>query len=185
MPVVLQSLYVDLADDKLFFHRETGRFGKQVAVLGYDPVTGKDEVGARFAEAGRGVDIACHATGGLLADQRTQVGVLADQLVAGGEVEDDVGSFHRQQGTGGDGNPEVFAYLDAGSQPSRTEQQVAAHRIFFFPDGNCRFPKFRGRCEPALFLKLFIVGQICLGDDTPYGSFLEDNGGIDQPVFRP
>ena len=35
----------------------------------------------------------------LLADQRTQVGVLADQLVAGGEVEDDVGSFHRQQGT--------------------------------------------------------------------------------------
>ena len=47
----------------------------------------------------------CHATGGLLADQRTQVGVLADQLVAGGEVEDDVGSFHRQQGTGGDGNP--------------------------------------------------------------------------------
>ena len=75
------------------------------------------------------MDIACHATGGLLADQRTQVGVLADQLVAGGEVEDDVGSFHRQQGTGGDGNPQVFAYFDADFYLSGGEEQVAAQRI--------------------------------------------------------
>ena len=120
-----------------------------------------------------------------MADQRTQIGVLTDQFVAGGEVEDDVGSFHRQQGTGGDGDPKVFAYLDANRELSRTEQQVAAHRVFFFPDGNRRCPKLCGGCEPTLFLELFIVGQICLRDDAPYNSFLEDNGGIDQLVSCP
>ena len=95
-PVVLQSLYIDLADDKLFFHREAGRLGKQVPVLGNDPVTGKDQVGTRFAEAGGGIDIAGHAAGGLLADQGTQVIVFADQFVACRQVKDDVGSFHCQ-----------------------------------------------------------------------------------------
>ena len=36
-----------------------------------------------------------------------------------------------------------------------------------------------------MFLEFLIVRQVCFRDDTPYDSFLENNGGIDQPVFRP
>ena len=179
-PVVLQVLQVDLADDQLLAHRETRRFAEDDAVLGDDAVAGEDQVGARFAEARRGVDVAGDASARLLGDERPQVMVLADQLVAGRQVEDEVGAQQGQLGAGRDGHPQVLADLDADAGLAGLEDQVAVQRHLAPADRDHRLLQARGRREPALLLELLVGGQVALGHHPEDLALLEGDGGVDQ-----
>ena len=66
--------------------RNRSRLGEQRAVLGDEAVAAEDEVGGRFADAARGVDVAGDAAARLRRDELPAVAGLADHLVAGRQV---------------------------------------------------------------------------------------------------
>ena len=61
---------------------------------------------------------------------------------------------------------------------------MAAERVLQAADFDCGLLQFGGGGEPALFLKLFIVGQVGLGDDSQDVAFLKSYSRIDKPVLR-
>ena len=95
-PLRTQEFHVDLAHHQLLFQRKAFTGRQQRAVLVYQAVAGKHHVGGRLAEPARTEHIACQAAGRLLAQQRTQVGMLAYRLVVGREVEDNLSSLQGQ-----------------------------------------------------------------------------------------
>ena len=80
-PQCHQSFDVHVAEGQLFAECETFAFTQDRSVFG------KYDVGGRFAATGRAVQVGRHRAGRLLFDKRTQVGMFADHLVAGRNID--------------------------------------------------------------------------------------------------
>ena len=110
--------------------------------------------------------------------------MLADELVAGREVEDDVGPGQRQTVAGRRGGPEVFAHLDAEPDTLRGLEQLGRGGDDDGASGQIDLgvSQILSRGEPALFVELVVVGQIGLGHDAEHGALLQHDGTVEQQV---
>ena len=82
-----QAVEVDVGDQQRVVALEALRLGQQRAVLGDEAVAAEDDVGGRFPDAAGGVDVGGDAAAGLVDDELPAVGGLADDLVAGRQVD--------------------------------------------------------------------------------------------------
>ena len=151
-----------------------------MSVLINEGAAAEDHILRRLAEAAAGVDIAADGAGTLLGQERLQVGMLADHLVAGREVQDDVGPCQRQVVAGRDRCPHVLADLHAelhavaGDEYLRLGADV--HGTACEVDV-CRVQVLR-RGKPALLVELAVAGQISFRHDAQQLSRLDDGSAV-------
>ncbi len=180
-----QALNVD------FRHQQTplkAALRQQGPVFRDHLVGSKDQIRGGLPRPGAGVDIAAEELGALHGHQLAAVGVLAHHVVAGGEVADDGGPVLGHPDGGGVRGPEVLADLKAQHQA----RHVFAPEDLARPEGNELLAQQgqalrlrRGRGEPALFVKLAVIGQVGLGNHAQNFSFLYYNSAIIQFVMDP
>ena len=84
------ALIIDLRNNQLRFQRETGALTETLAVLIDDGIASIHHILCALTKAAAGIYIAAHSTGTLLREKILEVFMLANQLVGGAEVEDDV-----------------------------------------------------------------------------------------------
>ena len=111
MALGAQTLYIDLCHPYLWLERETFTLSQQLSVFINQGIATIYYILRRFAKATRGIDVATHGASTLLSQERTEVAVLANKFGAGREVENDVGTSHREIVARRNGCPHVFAYL--------------------------------------------------------------------------
>ena len=127
-----------------------------------------DDIGARFAGAGGGVDIGGQAAGGLGLHEVATVGRLGEELVAGRKVAEQGGAGEGLRAARGLDGPEVFADLDAEHavrHVGRLEKDVGAEGDLLAEEFDFGDRGYPGGGEPALFVELPGVGEVGLGDD--------------------
>ena len=178
------ALYVDLLDHHLARQRESLALSQQAAVLIDEGIASEDDVLRGLAEAAGAVDVGRDGACALLREERLQIGVLAHELVAGGEVEDDVGTGQGQLVAGGSGRPDVLAHLDAEEHVvTRAEELCLGCELY---GAACKTdfhrPQVLGRSKPALFVELAVVGQVGLRHDAQQLSTLDDGSTVEQQV---
>ena len=148
-----------------------------MAILINHRIAAIDHILRRFAKATAGIDVPTDGAGTLLSQKRLQIVVLANDLVAGREVEDDVGTCHRQIVARRNRCPHVLADLYAKLHAvSRHEEfRICTDR----DDPACKIELRRiqilSRGKPALFIELCIVGQVSLWHQAQQCTAL-DNG---------
>ena len=175
-----QLLDVDLTHLDLWLQGETVAFDEQLTILEEHRVASIDHILRRLTETTAGIDIATDGTGTLLRQERLQIGVLANELVAGREVEDDIGSCQGQIVAGRNGCPNILADLDTELHAITRHKQLGFGTDM---DGAackediCRI-QVLGRGKPTLLIELTVVGQIGLGDDTHDATTLNDDCAI-------
>ena len=174
----LQPLDVHVGDDQLFVGREARGFVQNAAVFGDDGVAGEHEVGGRFAEARRAVDIGRNRASRLLGHQLPQVGVFADRFGRCREVEDHLRAVERQLRRGRCGGPEVLADLDAELRAVDFEREVGAEVGLLPRDGDMLVGNPGARREPAVFVELPVVGDIGFGNHAQHFALREDHGAV-------
>ena len=108
--------------------------------------------------------------------------MLADELVAGGTVENEVGTSHRQIVAGGHGSPYVLTNLHAELDTVRGLKNLWRRRYTDMRTSQIQVGGVNvlSRSKPALLIELVIVGQIRLGNDTQDGSALNDDSTVEQ-----
>jgi len=105
--------------------------------------------------------------------------VLAHHLGRGREVEEHFGAVERQLRRGGNGRPEVFADFDAEFRAVDLERETGAEVGLLSGDGDAFLLRDSGaRREPAVFVKLRVVGDVGLGHDAEHASLREDYGAV-------
>ena len=122
----------------------------------------------RFTESATGIHITADRTGTLLSQQRFQIRMLANQLVASREVQYDVGTSQCQIVAWWYGGPHILAdlrtklhtvgsheYLRLWGDVHRTASEIDIRRIQVLCRG-----------KPSLLVKLAVVGQIRLRHDA-------------------
>ena len=127
-----------------------------------------DDVGARFAGAGGGVDIGGQAAGGLGLHEVATVGRLGEELVAGRKVAEQGGAGEGLRAARGLDGPEVFADLDAEHavrHVGRLEKDVGAEGDLLAEEFDLGDRGDPGGGEPALFVELPGVREVGLRDD--------------------
>ena len=182
MPLSAKAFHIDLRCLQLWLEGEAFPLNEQRSILENHCVATIDDILCRLAETAATIDVATHGTCTLLCDQRAQVVVLADELVARRAVQDNLGSGHRQVVAGRNGSPDVFAYLHAklgtvhraehlglGRQRNGCTGQIDVGRIQVLGGG-----------KPAFLVELIVVGQVRLGDDTQQRAVLHDSGTVEQ-----
>ena len=173
-----QPLNVDIGHDELLFEPEASRFAEYPAVFGDDAVAGEHQIGGRFAEACRAVDVSREGAGRLLGHELTQVGVLAHRFGRRREVEDHLGAVEREVRRRRNGGPEVLADFDAEFRAVDPEREVRAEVGALFRDGDRLFRDAGAGCEPAVFVELRIVGDVGLGYDAQHTALRENDGAV-------
>ena len=106
-----QLLNIDLALLDLGRETETIALNQQMSILENHSITAIDEILCGFAETAAGIDITADGAGTLLSQQGLEVSMLANEFVAGREVEDDVCTREGEIIAGRDGCPYIFADL--------------------------------------------------------------------------
>ena len=110
--------------------------------------------------------------------------MLADELVAGREVEDKVGTRQCQTVAGRRGSPHILADLD-------TEQHIVAgaEELCIRVDGDgvageadLGGPQVLSRRKPALLVKLAVVGEVRLRHESQQLALLNDGRTVEQQV---
>ena len=150
-------------------------------------VGAEHHVGGGLAVAGAGVDVAAQELCGLHAHQMAAVAVLADDVVAGGQVADDGSAGRRQIHGGGDRGPHVLADLKAQDQLRQGDagkHQLVAEGHGLAAEGHGAVALRRGG-ELPLLVKLAVIGQVGLGDHAQNLSFLYNNRTVIQFVIFP
>ena len=173
-----QPLNVDIGHDELLFEPEASRFAEYPAVFGADAVAGEHQIGGRFAEACRAVDVSREGAGRLLGHELTQVGVLAHRFGRRREVEDHLGAVEREVRRRRNGGPEVLADFDAEFRAVDPEREGRAEVGALFRDGDRLFRDAGAGCEPAVFVELRIVGDVGLGYDAQHTALRENDGAV-------
>ena len=106
--------------------------------------------------------------------------MLAQQFVAGREVEDDVGTSHCQIVAWRDGSPYILANLHAKLHAVGSDEDLGIstdrHRATCKVD--LRRIQILRRGKPALLIELRIVWQIGLGHDAQQRTPLNDGGTV-------
>ena len=158
------------------------------AVFRDELVGSEHQIRSGLPRPGAGIDIAAEELGALHGHQLAAVGVLAHHIVAGGEVANDGGSRLGHPCRGGVRGPEVLADFKSQGQagdvftlknlPGLENQGILSAEIHHH-----RLRRSGGK--PALFVKLAVIGQVGLGDQTQDLPFLYNCGRIIQFVFNP
>ena len=111
--------------------------------------------------------------------------MLANELIAGREVQDDVCTCHRQVVAGWNGCPDVLADLDAkldvthleelgfGRQTDRGASQIDISVV-----------QVLRRSKPAFLVELVVVRQIGLRDHAQQRTTLDDGSTVEQQTTR-
>ena len=178
-PLVSQLLHVDLGEEQVVLEPALRQHG---AVLRNHLVGAEHHVGGGLSLAGAGVQIAAQQLGGLHRRELAAVGVLADQVVAGGEVADDRRSGGGQRRRRRHRRPQILADLKAQRQLRNllaAEELLCAegHRLAAQTvDGEGGFLRRGG--ELPFFVKLAVIGQVRLGDHAQNVSLLDHRGAV-------
>ena len=85
-----QPLHINLCDDQLGIEPETVGLFQERSVLEDQCIAAIDYILRAFAEATAAVDVSADGTRTLLGKERLQIGVFANELVAGRKVEDNL-----------------------------------------------------------------------------------------------
>ena len=133
---VLATLYAQLLDvdlTLLYLWRETETisFHQQLSVLENHGIATIDHILRGLTETTAGIYIAADGTGTLLSQQGLEIGMLTNELVAGREVEDDIGTRERQIVAGRNRCPHIFADLNAKLHTIGSDKDLG-----FCTDGN-------------------------------------------------
>ena len=174
---------VDLACRKAVGRKGRG-FGQQTAVFGDEVVRREDQVGRGFALARVGVNIGAERAGAARRDQHPAVGVLADQLVRGGEVGDDGRARGGMAQRRRRGHPQILADLDGereggdfvhGKELLCAEQHVKAaerHRDVLSEGGR----------EMAALVEFAVVGDVAFRHEAEQPAVRDHGGAVVEAV---
>ena len=177
--VVAQALAVHFHAQLRAVEREARRFAEQVAVLGGDQMAAEHHVLGGFGRAGGGVDVGGDGARALQAHEVAPVVRLADQLGAGGEVEQDFRAAQGEVGARRLRRPQVLAQLDAegrlvqGEELVRAQGEPARRRVDFCGNASAG-------CEPAFLVELLVVGLGDLRHGAEDASVAADEGAVQQ-----
>ena len=176
-----QALHVNLGSLQLWLEREAFTLDKQSAILENHGVATIHHILCRFAKATRGIDVATHGACTLLSHQRTQVVVLADEFIAGREVQDDVRTSHRQIVAGRNGCPDVLADFDAKLDVTHLEELGFGRQTDWCASQiDIGIVQVLRRGKPTFLVELVVVRQIGLRHDTQQCTALDDGSTIEQ-----
>ena len=155
---------------------------QQSAVFGDHIVADEHQVGGGFPFAGVGVHVSADEAAALVGDHVPAELVLADGLVAGGQVQDDRSASGGQAAAGGHGHPQVFADLHADAQLRQlpaAEELIGAHGDGLVTESDF-LVHILARDKPAGFVELTVVRDVALGhhaQDLPtrehYGAVIQ------------
>ena len=177
-----QAFDVNLCRLHLRLEREAVTLDQHAAILKNHRIAAVDHILRRLAETARAVDVAAHGARTLLCHQRTQVAVLTDELVAGGAVEDNLGTSHRQVVAWRNRCPDILADFHAELHAVGCLKQLRFGRQTDGRAGQIDVSRIQvlRRSKPALLVELVVVGQISLGDDAQNAAALDDCGAVEQ-----
>ena len=181
-----QALHINLGRLQLWLEGVALALDELRAILENHGVATIDKVLRRLAKTTRAIDIATHGSGTLLGQQGAQILVLADELVAGGAVENNLCASHREVVAGRNGCPDVLANLHAKLHLVRRLEDNGLGRQQHGRAGEVDLRRIEvlGRGKPALLIELVVVGQIGLGHDTQNGATLDDCSTVEQQTTR-
>ena len=176
------------ADQQRVVALEARRLGQQRAVLGDQAMAAEDDVGRRFADAAGGVDVGGDAAARLVDDELAAIGGLADDLVAGRQVDEHRRAGEGLEGAGRDRHPQVLADLDAdddaghAARPSKSRSVPNGDVPMAVPieHASARLP-CAGR-EPAGLVELLVIRQERLGHDAEQLPVLTDGGDVEELI---
>ena len=175
-----EFLHIDLHAADLRLEREAVALYEQLAILEDQCIAAIDDILRRLTETSTRIDVAADGARTLLSQERLQVGMLAQQFVAGREVEDDVGTSHCQIVAWRDGSPYILADLHAKLHAVGSDEDLGIctdrHRATCKVD--LRRIQILRRGKPALLIELRIVWQIGLGHDAQQRTPLNDGGTV-------
>ena len=176
-----QALHINLCALQLGLEREAVALNEQSAILENHGVATIDDVLCRLAKATRCIDIATHGARTLLGNQRAQVAMLTNELVAGREVDNDVSTRHRQVVAGWNGCPDVLTDLYAKLHVAHLEElgfgRERDRRASQIDTGGVQVLR---RGKPALLIEFAIVGQVGLWNHTQQRAALDDSSTVEQ-----
>ena len=184
-PLARDALEVDISGEQVRAVDEALRLREQLSALVDQRLAIPGEIGARLADAGRGVEIGRLATRRLLGDELVPVVGLADRDVGGREVDQ-----HRRAGQCGEGrrrnrHPEVLADLGMQSQQRHVaglEDQVVAERNARAEQHDVARDRVVGRGELAGLVELAVVGQIGLRQHAEHLAPAQHDGAVEEAV---
>ena len=185
-PVGVELFHVDLREDELAVHGETLAFGKQLAVLIYQGVATVDHVLRALAKARATVHVTANGARALLAEQALQVIVLAYELIARREVEDDFGARQGKVVARRRGSPHVLANLHAEQHAVASTEQLRGRGDKHWVTGIAYLlgAQVLRRGEPPLLVELAVIGKEGLGHYAKNLATLDDDGAVEQQVAR-
>ena len=179
-----QVFHIYLRRLQLRLQGEALTLGQQFAIFIDQRVAAIDHVLRALTKARAAIYITAHGACALIAEQAEQVVVLANELIAGTEIEDDVGPGQGKMVARRCRCPHVLTDLDAkGHAVHRTEE------LWQGGDGDrmARIVERAGtqilsRSKPALLVELTVIGQVGLRHNTEHMAFLNDDGTIEQQI---
>jgi hypothetical protein len=130
--VVIQFLNVDVCDDSRSFQAILFRLRQHRAVFSDETMSTENEVCCRFQWPRRTVGVGGDAPRRLIQHETAAVIVFADEFIAGGEIDEDVGPGHRLTATRRHRDPNVFANLDSNDGVAAMEKQIGPEKSVVF-----------------------------------------------------
>ncbi|EJX06802.1 hypothetical protein EVA_05090 [gut metagenome] len=118
--VSTQPLDIDFAINYLLLHGETLRFSNDIAILANEGTATKHQVLRTFTITTAGIHISCNQTSTLALYQTAHIIGLANQVVAGTQIENDVSTNQCQTVAGRHRRPKVLTdFYTKGAMRSR------------------------------------------------------------------
>ena len=183
---LLHAVGADAVDVNIRRHQVIVRkiplaFPDDRATGGNHAMPGKHKVGGRFAHARRNVHIPALAARALLADELLAVLALAQQLIAGGQVQDDFRAFNGQHRARRQRRPQILAQLDAEAHAVLHFKYCLTADICFQPrNGDRCIPARITRLKPALLIEFAVIGQERFRHRTDDFAFVQHHRAVIQ-----
>ena len=175
-----QTLCIDFADNQLLIEAEALAAGNESAVFVDEGIACIYDILCGLSKAAGAIDISRNATCTLLANEREQVLILANQFICSAQIENDFSTLQSQFAARRHWSPKVLAEFDAESGLLCVEKKIASERHTLCTEVNLCVINGCSGCKPALLVKLLVVGKICLGHNTENFSSLYHNCTIHQ-----
>ena len=148
----------------------------------------KHHIRGGFSRPGAGIYIAAQQLCRLGGHQLAAIGRFAEHLIAGREVADDGGPVPRHLQRRGSRGPQILANFKAQCQTGdifAAEHLSRAEDHKLLTQQGDAFRLRRCGSEPALFVKLAVIGQMGLGHHAKNLSFLYNDCAVIQFVVDP
>lgn len=178
-----QRRQIDVGDRRRARERESLGLRQQLAAVRHQPVAVPCQVGRRFAEARRAVQLRRQVLRRRHADEVATVLPLADRDVRRREIREHGGAGERRERARRDGRPEVLADLRVQREPVHVRERhedVGAERDVVTEELDRVAARRRRRLEPARLVELAIAGRVglrCHGDGP---AAVERHGAVEE-----